>query len=101
MEARCGASRRESRRLTAGQVPQLYIGFPKEVNSPPRVLKGFHTIHLQPDETKDVTFELSRYDLSIWDIMAQAWVAPAPDAEYTLYVGRSSRDLRLTGILKL
>ena len=81
--------------------PQLYIAFPEEANSPPRVLKRFDTVHLHPDETKDVTVELSRYDPSIWDVRTQAWVAPAPDAEYMLHVGRSNRDLRLTGILKL
>ena len=103
-EARCGnAFRCESRKLTTGSRfhSSIYIAFPEEAKSPPRVLKGFHTIHLQPDETKDVTFELSRRDLSIWGVIARAWVAPAPDVEYTLHVRRSSRDLQLTGILML
>ena len=73
----------------------------QEANSPPRILKGFHTVYLQPDETVDATFGLSWYDLSIWDVITQAWGAPAPDAEYSLHMGRSSRDLRLAGILTL
>ena len=74
---------------------------PKDANSPPRDLKESHTVHLQPDKAKDITSELSWYDLSIWDAITEAWVAPAPDAECTLHVGRSSRDLRLVGILTL
>jgi beta-glucosidase len=43
----------------------------------------------------DVKFELRRRDISYWDVKAQKW-AVAPGT-YTIYVGASSRDLRLHG----
>ena len=38
---------------------------------PPSLLKGFTDVELGPDEMKLVTIRLSRYDLSIWDTVAQ------------------------------
>lgn len=40
-------------------------------------------------------FELRRRDISYWDVKAQKW-AVAPGT-YQVYVGASSRDLRLQG----
>ena len=54
---------------------------------------------LEPGETKAVTITLSRYDLSIWDVVAQGW--RKPEGEFTFSVGASSRDFRLTGTIPL
>lgn len=48
--------------LYGTEVPQLYLGSPAE-GAPPKMLRGFEAIHLQPRETKRVTFELTRRDL--------------------------------------
>lgn len=44
------------------EIPQLYVGSPAE-GAPVKVLRGFEAVHLQPGETKKVTFELTRRDL--------------------------------------
>ncbi|KAI1771552.1 glycoside hydrolase family 3 protein [Hypoxylon cercidicola] len=74
------------------EIPQLYIshGGPTE---PKVVLRGFDEIRLEPGETKTVAFNVTYRDLSNWDVEAQDWRL----TEYpkTVYVGASSRDLRL------
>ena len=50
---------------------------------------------LNPGQSKAVTITLSRYDLSIWDNVAQGWRKPS--GKFTFSVGASSRDFRLKG----
>lgn len=81
----------------AGQVvTQLYMAYPQAVlNSvvfPYRVLRGFEKTMLQQNQTQTVTFNLTRRDLSYWDVQAQNW-AMVTKGQYTFHVGRSSRDL--------
>ncbi|MDA3630719.1 glycoside hydrolase family 3 C-terminal domain-containing protein [Saccharopolyspora sp. WRP15-2] len=81
-------------------VPQLYLGLPSpsaEVRQPPKQLKGFRKIALEPGETAEVTFELTERDLSYWDETSKSWrIAPGRVA---VLVGESSRDIRLTAEL--
>lgn len=44
-----------------------------------------------------MTITLSRYDLSIWDVVKQGW--RKPDGEIGVTVGASSRDKRLSGVV--
>ncbi|XXH01210.1 hypothetical protein Hte_007564 [Hypoxylon texense] len=80
------------------EIPQLYIshGGPTE---PKVVLRGFDEISLEPGEMKTVAFNVTYRDLSNWDVAAQDWRL----TEYpkTVYVGASSRDLRLQQELTL
>jgi hypothetical protein len=43
-----------------------------------------------------VDFNITRRDLSYWDVVKQNWVMPT-EGNITITVGASSRDLRLTG----
>jgi len=68
----------------AGQeVAQLYIGFQDvageaaRVDFPMKVLRGFEKIHLEKDMTETVHFNLTRRDLSYWDVVRQNWVMPS------------------------
>ncbi|PVH98340.1 glycoside hydrolase family 3 protein [Periconia macrospinosa] len=79
-------------KVAAYEVAQLYIGIP---DAPARQLRGFQRVWLQPGETKPVQFDLTRRDLSIWDVVAQQW--RVQNGEYGVWVGASSRDLRLNG----
>jgi beta-glucosidase len=73
------------------EVVQLYVGDPAaSVARPPRELKGFAKIDLEPGETRTVAFRLDARDLSYW---SNGWVLEP--GEFTLSVGASSRDLRL------
>lgn len=83
----------------ATQVPQLYLSPPETANSPPYLLKGFDNIYIAPGEFTNVTIPLSRYDLSIWDVVSQKWVIPSGTTGVT--VGASSRDHRLTGSIEI
>ena len=78
-------------------VPQLYVSLPQDTTppgTPVKVLRGFHKLHLQPGETKQVKFELMRRDLSYWDEGKKEWVIPT--GTLTLMSGFSSKDLRAT-----
>lgn len=79
------------------QIPQLYLHHPASAGEPPSVLKGFTDVRLKKGQTSTVTLTLSRYDLSIWDTVAQGWVKPS--GKITFSVGASSRDFRLTGTI--
>ncbi|KAG6849373.1 hypothetical protein H0H93_008977 [Arthromyces matolae] len=81
--------------LYGGEIPQLYLNMPASAGEPPSILRGFTHVELQPGESKTVTINLSRYDLSIWDVVAQGWRKPSGTIKFT--VGASSRDGRLHG----
>ena len=82
--------------VLAHEVPQLYVGIP---NAPIRQLRGFDRLRLSAGQTKTVTFPLTRRDLSIWDVVVQQW--RLQKGKYPIYVGASSRDLRLNGTLSV
>lgn len=79
------------------QIPQLYVHHPAAANEPPSVLRGFADVTLGPGEQQEVTIALSRYDLSIWDVVTQSW--RRPKGEISFDIGASSRDFRLNGVI--
>ncbi|KAF8958580.1 glycoside hydrolase family 3 protein [Flammula alnicola] len=81
--------------VSGGEIPQLYINFPASSGEPPSVLRGFTNIELNPGQKGSVTITLSRYDLSIWDVVQQGW--RKPEGTIGVTVGASSRDSRLKG----
>ncbi|KAH7912075.1 family 3 glycoside hydrolase [Hygrophoropsis aurantiaca] len=80
-----------------GEIPQLYLHHPASAMEPPSILKGFTNIELAPGETQRASITLSRYDLSIWDVVRQGWAKP--DGTIAFSVGASSRDFRLNGTI--
>ncbi|KAH9031770.1 glycoside hydrolase family 3 protein [Lactarius pseudohatsudake] len=81
------------------EIPQIYLHFPVNAGEPPSVLRGFTDVELQPGKGQSVTITLSRYDLSYWDVVHQAWMRAM--GTYSLSVGASSRDFRLNSNLPL
>ena len=85
-----------SRRGTA--VPQLYLGLPDpsdRVRQPPRQLKGFTKVTLDPGARRRVSFKLDERALSYWNTGANDWrIVPGC---YAVMLGRSSRDTVLRG----
>ncbi|KAF1995495.1 glycoside hydrolase family 3 protein [Amniculicola lignicola CBS 123094] len=82
--------------VAGAEVPQLYIGLPGSApQAPPKQLRGFNKLKLEAGASGIATFKLRRRDLSYWDSARQQWVVPAGD--FTVSVGASSRDIRLTG----
>ncbi|MBN1411109.1 MAG: glycoside hydrolase family 3 C-terminal domain-containing protein [Spirochaetales bacterium] len=77
------------------EVAQLYLGFPESAGEPPRQLKGFKRIFLNAGKSQAIDIPLTDNELSIWDIQKKKWAVP--EGTFKVYVGSSSRDIRLTG----
>lgn len=82
--------------VAGAEVAQLYLGFPSSAPPmPPKQLRGFAKLPLESGASGVAEFELTRRDVSYWDVAQQAWVVPT--GTFTVYVGASSRDIRLDG----
>ncbi|KKY16504.1 putative beta-glucosidase m [Diplodia seriata] len=80
----------------AAEVVQLYVGIPHDAaTTPAKQLRGFAKVPLGPGESGEVSFPLTRRDLSVWDVESQGWVLPR--GEFKVYVAASVEDVRLTG----
>jgi beta-glucosidase len=76
-------------------VGQVYLGFPSTTGEPPRQLKGFKKVLLQPGESRQVSIALDQRAFSFWNPAKNGWAVP--DATFKVFVGDSSRNLPLTG----
>ena len=74
------------------EVVQLYVVFPPAAGQPPRQLKGFAKLRLDPGATGAVTLRLDPGDLAAYDEPSGTWVVHP--GRYEVLVGRSSRDIR-------
>jgi len=68
------------------------------VARPVMELKGFRRIHLAPGESREVELELGPEELSMLDAGLKRVVEPG---DFKVMIGRSSRDIRLRGFLKV
>jgi beta-glucosidase len=77
------------------EVPQLYLGGPGEppVPMPPMALADFQAVELAPGQSRRVSLRIDSRALSYWSETDGAWVR-IPGVR-PVYVGASSRDLRL------
>ncbi|KAG8766910.1 hypothetical protein FRC12_006574 [Ceratobasidium sp. 428] len=82
-------------KVSGKEVAQLYISPPTSAGEPPNLLRGFEIVDLKPGQSKQVELELSRYDLSVWDVERQGWARM--DGTVGVWVGGSSRDVKLKG----
>jgi beta-glucosidase len=74
------------------EVAQVYVGDPPAAGEPPKQLKGFQRVFLQPGQSQQVTISLDQRAFSYWDTGRGWTIAPGT---YHVYVGGSSCDLRL------
>ena len=82
--------------VTAMEVAQLYVGDVHcSVKRPVKELCDFKKITLAPGESRTLTLTASRQALSFFDEESDRFVLEA--GEFFVYVGASSRDIRLTG----
>ncbi|MBI5567396.1 MAG: glycoside hydrolase family 3 C-terminal domain-containing protein, partial [Chloroflexi bacterium] len=61
---------------------------------PPKELKGFAKVELQPGETKTVTIELGFRAFAYYDPAYHQWVTE--DGEFNILIGASAADIRAT-----
>ena len=59
---------------------------------PSQVLRGFEKKFLEVNETQTITFNLTRRDLSYWDVVAQNW-RMITEGQYSFMLGTSSLKL--------
>jgi beta-glucosidase len=74
------------------EVPQVYLGI-NDKDEPPMRLAGWSKIDLKPGELRQVTISVSPRQQSIWSVDANNWKF-IPGSH--VYVGSSSRDIRLS-----
>lgn len=81
--------------VAGAEVVQLYISDPKcTVERPSKELKGFAKVFLQPGETKNVTLEISKDDLSYFNADNHEWAVEP--GEFKALVGSASDDIKTT-----
>ncbi|KAI9683030.1 MAG: hypothetical protein M1822_006223 [Bathelium mastoideum] len=76
--------------VRGSEVAQVYVGL--GADQPPKVLRGFERIWIDPGQTATFTANLTRRDVSTWDPVSQNWVQV--EKPY-VWVGSSSRKLPL------
>ena len=85
--------------VAGSEVAQLYLSYPDVAREPPKQLRGFQKVFLQPGQSAEVRFELTTQHISIWDVEIHDWnIIPG---EYKIMVGASSRDIRLVGTFQV
>ena len=84
---------RNDGRMAGAEVPQVYLGVPYR-DEPPRRLVGWEKIGLNPGEARHVRITVTPRMQSVWDTSRNGW-RYVPGG--TVYVGASSRDIRLQG----
>lgn len=81
--------------VAGAEVVQLYISDPKcTVERPAKELKGFAKVFLQPGESKNVTLEISKDDLSYFNADNHEWTVEP--GEFKALVGPASDDIKTT-----
>jgi beta-glucosidase len=81
--------------MAGDEVVQLYVHAHSELKRPVRELKGFRRVHLEPGETKTVTFFLKHENLKYYDETTRTF--RVDNGAVDLYIGSSSADIRLQG----
>jgi beta-glucosidase len=86
--------------VNGAEVPQVYLGPPSAPPMPmaPKQLVGFERIELKPGESEKVKLHIGARELSYWSTVKHDWVLASGDRP--VYVGSSSRDIRLQGRAK-
>ena len=79
--------------FAGAEVAQVYLSLPEAAGEPPRRLVAWDKPFLRPGQTKHVKLRIGPERLAYWNVTANTW-ATSP-GEYNIYVGSSSRDVRL------
>jgi beta-glucosidase len=81
------------------EIAQVYAALPAKAGGPFKRLIAWRKLELMPGETKVVTLTLDRQYLSIFNVQKDEFeLVPG---EYKVYVGGSSRNTPLTGIMRI
>ena len=78
------------------EVPQVYVSDPPSSGEPPKQLRGYQKVFLQPGQSSRVSLTLDPRAFAYWQ---NGWIIGG--GTYSILVGSSSRDIRLQGTVSL
>jgi beta-glucosidase len=82
------------------EIAELYVGQREpKIERPPKELKGFWKVYLQPGESKRVTLPLDQRSFAFFNTGRRLW--DAEPSTYEILIGASSQDIRLSGQVTL
>lgn len=82
------------------EIVQLYIhDVEASVSRPPRELKGFAKISLNPGQSQIVPFSLAPRAFSFYDVVQKCW--KAEPGCFEILIGSSSREIKLKAVIRL
>jgi beta-glucosidase len=91
---------RNTGQVAGQEVVQVYVGDPEaSLVRPVRELKRFEKVQLEPGEEKAISFQLDDDALAFYDPYRSEWTVEP--GQYDVWIGSSSRDIRLTGSFNL
>jgi beta-glucosidase len=86
--------------IESDEVVQVYIkANHSRVIRPNKQLRGFKRLHLQPDETQSVEFNIEAKDLAIWDVTREKYCVES--GLYTVMIGKSSQEIVLEETIEI
>jgi len=87
-------------KMAGKEVVQVYVHDRKsKLVRPPKELKGFTKVELQPGETKTVTLKLDFRAFAYYHPSYKQWITD--DGEFDILIGASSADIRCTKTVTL
>jgi beta-glucosidase len=87
-------------KMAGKEVVQVYVrDHESRLVRPPKELKGFAKVELQPGETKTVSVPLDFRAFAYYDPAYRQWITE--DGEYDILIGASSIDIRCTKTVTL
>lgn len=79
---------------SAGQeTTQLYVGYPKQYDEPPKILKGFVSAYLAKGASTKLSYTINSPMLTYWSVEHHQYETAVGD--FNFMVGSSSKDIRL------
>ena len=84
--------------VDGAEISQLYVGLPdSKMLRPKKELKGFKKVFLKAGESAEVAIPFDKYTFRYWNVKKNGWAVEG--GTYTISVGGSVADIRLTGTL--
>lgn len=80
------------------ETAQLYVRYPDGAHASSLQLKGFEKVFLKAGESKKVFIPFDGYTFRSYDASAARWAEVT--GKYILYIGASSQDMRLVGVVE-
>jgi len=82
-------------KVQGAEVAQVYAELPASAGDAKQRLVGFAKLSLAPGGSQKVTINIPRERLMYWNTSSKSWAMAS--GSYTIKVGASSRDVRLSG----